>query len=339
MGNVKQKMMKKILLLLIITSVFTSCGGDDKNKKKTNENPPQNELVKIPEFNADSAYSYIAAQLDFGSRVPGTEAHSACANYLVESFKKQGIEVFVQDITVRNFNGKILNGKNIIGSINPNNPDRIMLSSHWDSRPYADWDPDPANHRKPIPGANDGASGVGILLEIARLMAKEQPKIGVDIIFWDIEDFGEPHDAQNTGKEDTWGLGSQYWSKNMHKPGYNARYGILLDMVGAKNAIFRMEGFSQQFAPSVVRKVWNHAKDLGYGQRFLFEEGNPIMDDHYYVNKYANIPTIDIIHQDQTTGTGFYPYWHTMEDNLDKIDKETLKIVGDVLLKTIYSEK
>lgn len=332
--------MKRILIPVITALFLASCGGGNNNDNQIN-NPVNNQVqnVNIPEFNADSAYSYVAAQLEFGPRVPGTPAHAACAKYLAGELDRHGLEVTVQDITVRQFDGKIINGKNIIGSLNPDNPKRVMLSSHWDSRQFADWDPDVANHRKSIPGANDGASGVGILLEIARLITKEEPKIGIDIVFWDVEDQGEPHDAQNTGKEDTWGLGSQYWSKNMHKPGYNARYGILLDMVGAKDAVFRMEGFSQQFAPSIVRKVWNHAKELGYGYRFLFEESNPIMDDHYYINKYANIPTIDIIHQDQSTGTGFYPYWHTLEDNLDKIDKETLKMVGEVVLKTIYSEK
>ena len=332
--------MNKLYFLLTILVVFlTSCGGSKDNDADDNSDSTQVQTANIPEFNKDSAYEYVAQQLAFGPRVPESKAHAECANYLISELERHGLTIFVQKIIVRTYDGKILNGKNIIGSLNPENSNRIMLSSHWDSRPYADWDPDPANHRTPIPGANDGASGVGILLEIARLIKQTPPSVGIDIIFWDIEDYGEPHDAQNTGKEDTWGLGSQYWSKNMHKPDYSARFGILLDMVGAKDAIFRMEGFSQQFAPSIVRKVWNYAKELGYAQYFIFEESNPIMDDHYYINKYANIPTIDIIHQPYDSQTGFFPYWHTLEDNLDKIDPEMLKIVGEVVLKTIYSEK
>lgn len=338
--NLEMKKMNRILIFALAALFLASCGGNKDNDNNTN-NPDTNQVqnINIPQFNADSAYAYVAAQVDFGPRVPGSTAHENCAEYLISELERHGLEVTVQEATVRTYDGTIFNGKNIIGSFDPSNTKRVMLSSHWDSRPYADWDPDPANHRTPIPGANDGASGVGILLEIARLLVQSPPKIGIDIVFWDMEDYGEPHDGQNSGKEDTWGLGSQYWSKNMHKPGYNANYGILLDMVGAENAVFRMEGFSQQFAPSIVRKVWNHAKELGYGDRFIFEESNPIMDDHYYVNKYANIPTIDIIHQDNTSGTGFFTYWHTLEDNMDKIDKQTLKMVGEVVLKTIYSEK
>lgn len=332
--------MNKLHFLLVIAfAFFASCGGSKDNDNDNNQDSLPEQTVNIPEFNKDSAYEYVAQQLAFGPRVPESTAHAECAVYLTSELERHGLTVFVQEITVRTYDGKILKGKNIIGSFDSENKKRVMLSSHWDSRPYADWDPDPANHRTPIPGANDGASGVGVLLEIARLITQNPPSVGIDIIFWDIEDYGEPHDAQNTGKEDTWGLGSQYWSKNMHKPGYNARFGILLDMVGAKDAVFRMEGFSHKFAPSILRKVWNYAKELGYAQYFIFEESNPIMDDHYYVNKYANIPTIDIIHQPYDSQTGFFPYWHTLEDNLDKIDPEMLKIVGEVVLKTIYSEK
>ena len=328
----------KILFLAIIISVFTSCGGD-KKKNNTDRNNNVAENIVVPEFNADSAYAYVEKQVSFGPRVPGTKAHLACRDWLVSELTRHGAETVVQDITVRTFDNTIIKGFNIIGSINPESQTRIMLSSHWDSRPFADWDPDPANHRKPIPGANDGASGVGVLLEIARVLNSNKPNIGVDIFFWDVEDYGEPQDSQDHEKEDTWGLGSQYWSKNPHKPGYTARYGILLDMVGASFASFYHEGFSQRYAPSIVSKVWSHAHELGYGNYFLNTESNPIMDDHYYVNKYANIPTIDIIHQVNNSQTGFYQYWHTLKDDMSQIDRNTLKVVGQTLLRTIFYEK
>lgn len=324
---------------LLTTSILalTSCGESKKKEEKTQQ--PETETIKVPSFDADSAYKFVEKQVAFGPRVPETKAHLDCKNWLVSELNRHGAETTVQNITVRAYNNNILKGFNIIGSINPDAQTRIMLSAHWDSRPFADWDPEPANHKKPIPGANDGASGVGVLLEIARVLKDNQPPIGVDIFFWDIEDYGEPQDAQGQEKEDTWGLGSQYWSKNPHKPSYKAKYGILLDMVGAHYASFYKEGFSQRFAPEVVSKVWSHANALGYNNYFLNSESNPIMDDHYYINKYANIPTIDIIHQSQNSRTGFYPYWHTMKDDMEQIDKNTLKVVGQTVLRTIFHEK
>lgn len=331
-------MKTKILILAVIVVMLSSC-GNDKKKNDDKKDTVIVENILVPEFNADSAYSYVDKQVSFGPRVPGSKAHLACRDWLAAELKRHGAETTVQNITVRTYDNKVINGYNIIGSINPDAQSRIMLSAHWDSRPYADWDPDPANHNTPIPGANDGASGVGVLLEIARVLKTNNPPVGVDIFFWDVEDYGEPRDAQGQEKEDTWGLGSQYWSKNPHKPGYTARYGILLDMVGASFASFYHEGFSQRYAPSIVSKVWSHAHELGYANYFLNSESNPIMDDHYYVNKYANIPTIDIIHQVNNSQTGFFPYWHTLKDDMSQIDRTTLKVVGQTLLRTVFYEK
>jgi len=331
-------MKTKILALTVLVVLLNACGNKDK-KGSENQATTAEETIKVPVFNADSAYAFVEKQVSFGPRVPGTDAHLNCRDWLAAQLERYGAKVTVQNIQVRTYNGLILSGYNIIGSINPEAKTRIMLSSHWDSRPYADWDPDVANHNKPIPGANDGASGVGVLLEIARVMQQTKPTVGIDIFFWDVEDYGEPKDAQGTAKEDTWGLGSQFWSKNPHVAGYSARYGILLDMVGAKNATFYQEGFSKNFASSIVSKVWNHADALGFAASFISTESNPIMDDHYYVNKYANIPTIDIIHQDKNSQTGFYPYWHTLNDDMSQIDKGTLNMVGQVLLRTAFYEK
>ncbi|MBU1717545.1 MAG: M28 family peptidase, partial [Bacteroidetes bacterium] len=140
-------------------------------------------------------------------------------------------------------------------------------------------------------------------------------------------------------KEDTWGLGSQFWAKSLHESGYYARYGILLDMVGAENAQFHQEGFSKYYAPDIVRKVWETARSAGFSDYFVMTEGNPITDDHYYINKIANIPTIDIIHTEPGTRGGFFTHWHTMGDTMDKINKNTLYAVGQSLLHVIYGEK
>ncbi|HTX88152.1 MAG TPA: M28 family peptidase, partial [Bacteroidales bacterium] len=233
-----------------------------------------------------------------------------------------------------------LNFQNLIASWNPEMKSRILLCSHWDSRPFADHDPDKANHRKPIDAANDGASGVGVLLEIARQLNARQPEIGIDIVLFDVEDYGPPQDQHYT--EDTekwWGLGSQYWSKHPQVKNYDAKYGILLDMVGAPGATFLMEGMSMNYAPSIVRHVWEVAATAGFSNYFIPEEGIYVTDDHIYINKNLNIPTIDVIHLDKNSPTGFYPYWHTTRDNMESIDRLTLKAVGQTLLTVIYEER
>lgn len=292
--------------------------------------------VAVPIFDADSAFYFVERQTAFGPRVPGTKAHAECALWLEESLKRFADDVIVQPFATRLWNNQVVNGKNIIGIFNPEARKRILLCAHWDSRPYADHDPDPANYNRHIDGANDGASGVGALLEIARQIHNNGIDIGIDIIFFDLEDWGEPQDVIS-GKRDTWALGSQYWAETPHIPGYRANFGILLDMVGAPDATFYLEGTSMAYAPDIMRKVWRTAHQLGYANYFIMQESNPITDDHYYVNKIAKIPTIDIIHQDPTSKTGFFRYWHTMKDNIDNIDPNTLKAVGQTVLQTIYN--
>jgi Zn-dependent M28 family amino/carboxypeptidase len=248
--------------------------------------------------------------------------------------------VEVQSFKAKAYNGKILRGKNIIASFRPENKKRVLLSAHWDSRPYADHDPDKEKHDNAIDGANDGASGVGVLIELARQFSAQNPAIGVDIILFDLEDYGPPQDVQTSGSEDNWGLGSQFWSNNPHKSNYRARYGILLDMVGVKDATFLQEGFSMMYAPSKVKKVWDIADDMGYGDYFVNERGGYITDDHYYINKIINIPTINIIHLDTESENGsFFQHWHTVNDNLEHIDKATLQVVGNVMMNVVYLEK
>ncbi len=331
----------KISILIAVVVLLTACNQTEKpigksvKKVKAIEKP-----IIVPDFNQDSAYKYVQQQVDFGPRVPNTKAHSECAEYFVSYFNKLGLKVYQQKFKSRAFNGKILNGINIIASIKPNERRRVLLCSHWDSRPFADHDPDIKNHNTPIDGANDGASGVGILMEIARQMSISNPTIGVDILLLDLEDYGQHADEKpSANSELTWGLGSQYWSKNPHIASYDARFGILLDMVGAKNVVFYKEYYSNSFAPGILDKVWAAAANIGYADIFKNEQKGAVIDDHIFINKDAYIPTIDIIHYDESTKSKFYPYWHTIKDNMEQIDPHSLKIVGQTLLEVVYKEK
>ena len=335
--------MKKIFLFITTALVLASCG--DK-QPKGNDNPTEKpkKTVAVPQFNADSAYHYVAAQTAFGPRVPETQAHADCAEWLTSKLNAWADTVIVQDFRTRLYNGKGIDGKNIVAVFNPEAKKRIVLCAHWDSRPYADHDPDKAYSHKPIDGANDGASGVGVLLECARLF-KSQPlpeKLGIDIVLFDLEDYG-PHQDQAMDYYDEsvnhWALGSQHWAKQPHVFGYKAYYGILLDMVGGPNPNFQKEYFSQGYAAWVVNKVWRKAADLGYRHCFSNEQGGIISDDHVPMNQIAGIPTIDIIDLEPNSSNGCFPeVWHTHNDNLENIDKTTLGMVGHVLINVIYEE-
>src|ERR1035437_3489018 len=195
------------------------------------------------------------------------------------------------------------------------------------------------NRKMPVMAANDGASGVGVLLEMARLIGKNQPAVGIDIIFFDSEDYGAPESFKSENSEDSWCLGTQYWAKNPHVPGYTARFGILLDMVGGKGATFFKEQSSEYYAGSVVSNVWSQAKSLGFGQYFVDQKGGAITDDHIYVNQLIGIPSIDIIQYDPNSKSGFGNYWHTTHDTMDNVDKNTLNAIGMTLMNVIYNEK
>jgi len=335
-------MKNRVLMILIFavtgSYILTGCIQDGKEKKDIINDTTDVTQKEVPVFNEDTAYVFMEKQVAFGPRVPGSPAWKQCGKYLQGTLERFGATVIVQEAQARAWNGTLLPIKNIIGSWQPENKKRVMLCAHWDSRPYADWDPDEKNHYKPIDGANDGASGVGVLLEVARQISLLQPDIGIDIIFFDAEDYGEHKGDQSKIKDDNWGLGSQHWAKNPHIKNYYASFGILLDMVGAENATFYHEGYSLQYAEHIVKKVWKAAHKLGYDRYFINERANHITDDHYYVNLHLGLPTIDIIHQDKNSKTGFFQYWHTVEDTMDKINKETLKAVGQTVLYVIYNE-
>ena len=323
------------ILLFFFSILIISCKSEKKEKAPAETSVAP--AVVVPDFNADSAYSYVVKQVEFGPRVPNTKEHVVAGDYLIQSLKDFGADVTVQPANVRAFDGTILKIRNIIGTYNKEMNYRILLCAHWDTRPFADQDT--INQDKPIIGANDGASGVAVLLEIARQLAISKPNVGVDIILFDGEDYGQPETSKLDYMEDSYCLGSQYWSRSPHIPGYNANYGILLDMVGAKYATFTMEQISMTYAPFVVEKVWKTAAQIGYGDYFLFQKTGPVIDDHYYINKLARIPTIDIIHHDPATGTKFFRHWHTHGDDLSVIDKNTLKAVGQTVLTVIFNER
>jgi hypothetical protein len=325
--------MRKILIFLLTVIQLSGCSHATQSAKT------EEKTVNIPEFSKDSAYKYIQKQVDFGPRVPNTKAHDDCAKYLSAELKRFGAEVIIQNADLQAFDGTVLRSTNIIGSFNLKAETRILLFSHWDSRPWADHDPNPKNRKKPVIAANDGASGVGVLLEMARLIGKNQPAVGVDIIFFDSEDYGAPESFKSENSEDSWCLGTQYWAKNPHVPGYTARFGILLDMVGGKGATFFREQSSEYYAGSVVSNVWSQAKSLGFGQYFVDQKGGAITDDHIYVNQLIGIPSIDIIQYDPNSKSGFGNYWHTTHDTMDNVDKNTLNAVGMTLMNVIYNEK
>jgi len=325
--------MRKILIFLLTVIQLSACNHIPGSSQK------EAKSMEIPDFSSDSAYQYTQKQVDFGARVPNTPAHEACAAYLSAELKRHGAVVIEQKADLTAFDGTVLRSTNIIGSFNSAAQSRVLLFSHWDSRPWADHDPDPAKRKQPVMAANDGASGVAVLLEMARLIGKNEPFVGVDIIFFDSEDYGAPESFKSQNSEDSWCLGTQYWAKNPHVKGYTARFGILLDMVGGKQATFFKEQASEYYAANVVNNVWSQAKSLGFSQNFVDQKGGAITDDHIYVNQLLGIPSIDIIQYDPNSTSGFGFYWHTTQDVMANVDKSTLKAVGTTLMHVVYNEK
>jgi hypothetical protein len=320
--------------------LFSSCDKCNKQNTDMVVTPQKEVQVNAPAFSADSAYSFIEKQLSFGPRNMNSKGHEECAKWLIEKVKEFADTVYIQPFEATGFDGTKLKSTNIIASFNPTAANRILLCSHWDSRPWADQDD--KDRDKPILAASDGASGVAILLEVARAVKSQNLKnIGVDVFFIDAEDYGYSAALEGIVKnvvntEDSYCLGSQHWAKTPHVPGYRADFGILLDMAGARGAVFAREGTSAFNAGWVQDKVWSNAARLGYSSMFSNQNTSPITDDHYYINGIAKIPTVDIIHYDATTPSGFASYWHTHDDNLQVIDKNTLDVVGKVVLYTVY---
>lgn len=326
------------ILLPFLASVLAACSsGNASDSQSKAVQVTDSVSAQHPTFFADSAYSYIDSQVKFGPRIPGSKAHEDCERFLTSKLRSFGADsVTVQRGVATAFDGKQLPIANIMAQFNSSAPKRLLLLAHYDTRPWADNEADESNHTKPIDGANDGASGVGVILEIARVLSQSKPNVGIDILFTDVEDYGTNSPMGNT--EDTWCLGTQHWVANLpYSPDNRPAYGILLDMVGGRNAKFAREYYSARMAPAVVDRVWSIAAASPYADRFPNANGGAITDDHLHVNS-AGIPCIDIIETTNPESGGFPPTWHTLDDNIDNIDKATLKAVGEVLLDVIYSE-
>lgn len=328
--------------LLVLAVLIQGCGTETPSSNtSTIPVPERPAIAPTPVFIADSAYAFVERQVAFGPRVPGTKAHDNCGDWMVQRLKNAGAEVVEQTGTVMSYSKERLPLRNIIGRFHPERSERILLLAHWDTRPFADKDDERSN--EPIDGANDGGSGVGVLLEIARHLgaATDTALLGVDLLFTDVEDYGEPTGAMTMEGNSiaTWALGSQYWAKNPHVPGYTARFGVLLDMCGAKDARFYQESISMQYAPQVVRKLWRTAAALGHGDRFVAETRHFVgTDDHLPINELLRIPTADIIEYHEGT-RAFHPSWHTHDDDMDVIDRATLQAVGSTVMEVVWKER
>jgi hypothetical protein len=334
--------MNRSRIALFLLVLFIISGGyywylSSKSKESNQESAPI--IAETPVFNSDSAYAHIAKQVSFGPRIPNSPAQIHCKDWIVEKLKGYGWQVKIQEFTAFRYDGYKMKGYNIMAQYQPQITKRILLGAHWDARSIADKDS--VDKNKPIDAANDGASGVGVMLEIARLLSEttQKPTVGVDLIFFDLEDHGEPHDFTGNPSTTSWALGSQHWATNMIPENYRPYYGILLDMVGARGAKFPHEGTSMQYAPGIVRSIWATAADLGYGNTFIDEDAFGISDDHTAVNEVGKIQMIDIIDlRPVNGGFDFGSFHHTHQDNMNTIDKSTLKAVGQTLLQVLYRE-
>ena len=324
-----------VYYLLFIGLLFVSCGN---LRKQASDNSVLMQPVG-PVFNADSAYLFCQQQCDFGPRTMNSQAHDVCEQWIVQKFQSYGMTVIPQKAVLTGYDGMPLRSTNIIASYKPDLTSRVLICAHWDSRPWADNDPDEANWHKPVMAANDGASGVAVMLEIARQLP-DSLALGVDFICFDAEDYGYPQWETGIDPGNTFALGAQYWSANPHKQGYTARYGVLLDMVGGQGAQFYQEVMSKRYAGSIVDKVWRAASVVGYGSFFPMKEGVGITDDHIPVNTIAKIPCIDIIpHYPDCMESSFGPTWHTVNDDMAHIDKNTLQAVGQTVIQVLFSEQ
>jgi hypothetical protein len=267
-------------------------------------------------FSADSAYSYIDQQVAFGPRVPGTEAHVACGDWLMTELRRHGAQVKQQVGSMTNYAGQQQSIRNILAYFEGTTSQTILLCAHWDSRPWADEEEEYDLRFQPVLGANDGASGVGVILELVRQMAimKTQGKLipSLQVVFFDCEDMGTPSHYTGPQQKDDWCLGSQLWAKEYKQATQQSQsstphiqYGILLDMVGDPSATFPLEYYSAMYAAGYLEKMWRTASQLGYGRYFTYQQVYPITDDHYYVNTLAGIPCLDVIDYKANSETGF----------------------------------
>lgn len=329
--NLRRYIILGSVLSSLACSTLSACGSSSRSGSDT-LSEEEDRRTSVPEFSADSAYDYVKHQVDLGPRVPNTEAHRKASDWLSSELRKRGAEVIEQKVTLTAFDGTPLKAVNIMGRFQPEKETRLLLFAHYDCRPWADEDPDPSNHHKPVEGANDGASGVGVLLEVARLLQLNplpDSAPGIDILFVDAEDWGSDN------VEDSWALGAKYFVNNPPVDEYTPDYAILLDMVGSPDASFYKEYFSELAAPELTTAIWSAAASAGYGRFFIPSVGGAVTDDHRpLIDK--GVRAIDIIDY-RHNPEGFDPVWHTTADTMDNISPETLKAVGQTLTQFLYS--
>ena len=330
--------MKRIIYILLAVSMLVACGTTKKSQTTQS-------AVALT-FNADSAYEFCAVQCAFGPRMMNSEAHEQCAQWIQQKFEQYGYQVTLQKADLKGYDGTVLKSTNIIATApvrsvaTQSQPaPRIFICAHWDSRPWADNDPDEANWRKPVMAANDGASGVAVMLELARMLQQnDSVRLAVDFICFDAEDWGVPQWEEDINS-DSWALGAQYWAASDEAKSKTYQYAILLDMVGGQGARFYREYYSMRYARNIVERVWQAANTAGYGSIFPYKDGGGVTDDHVPVNEKAGIPCIDIInHYPDCEQSSFGPTWHTVSDDMQHIDRNTLQAVGQTLVQLIYSE-
>jgi len=315
------------LAYTIILSLFLFGGCSKEQPKPVGQKPvtPLSNVI-VPSFDSSNAFRYLLKQTSFGPRTPGSSAHEKCLSYFQKELSGFAEAVNLQPFTHTGYDGKLLAMTNVITSFNLKSTTRILLLAHWDSRPRADQDLDPSKRTQPITGANDGASGVAVLMEIANQLKNHPCPIGVDILLTDGEDYGKEGNLEN------YFLGARYFAENLPQ-GYKPVFGILLDMIGDRQLTLLKEPYSVQYAPDVVNLVWNTAKELNVYQ---FEDqlrSFNVQDDHLPLNE-AGIKTIDLIDFGYPDDSN--RYWHTTADTPDKCSAESLGAVGRVLLNVLY---
>lgn len=308
---------RDVVVWLGILSVLSGCVSQPAEDRRREVGPP------VPDFDGAAAHKLVEQQVSFGPRVPGTEGHARQLAWMEEYLSQRADTLIVQNFTHQTEGGKTLELTNLFARFRPELPDRVLYLAHWDTRPTADQDPDTALQDQPILGANDGASGTAVLLQLADVLSRHSPPIGVDLLFVDGEDYGP------RGRDMY--LGSTYFAANL-LPGYRPLYGVLVDMVGDRDPVFPIEAYSQQYAPEVVQRVWRVADELGYGRIFRRSPGFAIEDDHIPLNR-AGIRTINIIDFDYGPGNR---YWHTHQDILQNTGPKGLEAVGRVLTTLVF---
>jgi peptidase M28-like protein len=272
------------------------------------------------EFNGRTALTYVEKQMSFGPRIPNKPGHQQEADWLLAELRARADTVIVQEITHRLRNGEVLHLRNFFARFRPEATERVLFLAHWDTRPMADKSANLAQQRMPVPGANDGASGVAVLLGVADALKARPPASGVDLLFVDGEDYGDFADTSDVL------IGSRWFAA--HQPqGYQPLFAVLFDMVGDKDLQIYQEGQSLAFAPEVVQRVWRVAAERGQDRHFIPRAGQTLIDDHVSLQK-VGIHAIDVVDFD-------YPYWHTTEDTIDKVSAESLQIVGDVAVSLV----